>query len=364
MTLAGVAAVARQEFTVRIRKGRWRWLLGAWFLVLLALTALLRESVLRAGRGVQPFRGAVMYGGLMLIVLSMALLVAPALTAQSVNGDRERGTLATLQVTRLSPLEIMLGKFGAAWGTMLVFLALTAPLVLWCVANGGVDAMSVVVVSVVMAVLLGTVCAVSLGLSSVLSRTTTSGVLSYLVVFALTIGTLVVFGLSSIATQETVTRPCAVEPPPPSAVEGQPAQVPDDCSFTTTRVRTDRTWLILAANPFVVLADAAPHRERCDDRTPQPASGAVRGPDVEPVEYCDNGLDPLGGIGRTVRDLRKPHVPEQPMTSSYLPPPARGKAVWPTGLTVNLVLGLGMLAVTVRQLRTPYRELPRGQRVA
>jgi hypothetical protein len=42
-----------------------------------------------------------------------------------VNGDRERGTLATLQVTRLSAGEITLGQVRRRWGTALVFLALT-----------------------------------------------------------------------------------------------------------------------------------------------------------------------------------------------------------------------------------------------
>jgi len=41
--------------------------------------------------------------------------VTPALTAQSINGDRERGTLATLQVTRLRPADIALGKLAAGW---------------------------------------------------------------------------------------------------------------------------------------------------------------------------------------------------------------------------------------------------------
>lgn len=364
MTLAGIPAVARQEFTVRIRKGRWRWLLAAWFLALLGLTAMLRESVLRTGDEVQPYRGAVMYGGLMLIVLSLGLLVAPALTAQSVNGDRERGTLATLQVTRLSPLEITLGKFVAAWGVLLVFLAVTAPLVVWCVANGGVSGWSVVVVTSVMAVLLAGISALALGLSAVLSRSTTSGVLSYLSVFGLTVGTLILFGLSSLITQETYTEQC--DGPVPSVVEGPAASPvpmpPSDCSYTTTRVRTDRTWVLLAPNPFVVLADAAPYRPRCQSgsgTTLEVRSGA-----------CDSGIDPLGGIGRTVRDLRAPELPRG--SATYGPgtevddfaDDRRGKAVWPTGLAMHVVLAAGMLAVTARRLRTPSRELARGQRVA
>ena len=146
-----------------------------------------------------------LFGGLALFVLGLALLVVPALAAQSVNGDRERGTLATLQVTRLSSGEIVLGKFVAAWGTALVFLALTLPLVLYAMTQGGVPLGRVLVVLLVLALLLGTVCAVSLLLSAVLSRTTTSGVLAYLAVFALAVGTLIVFGLVTAVTAEQTT---------------------------------------------------------------------------------------------------------------------------------------------------------------
>lgn len=202
MTASGIATVARQEFRLRIRAGRWRVLLLAFFGVLVGFTALLRLSLSNLPPQDLPFKGTVLYGGLMLFVLGLALLVVPALAAQSVNGDRERGTLAVLQVTRLSAGDITVGKFVAAWGTALVFLALTAPLVGYAMTQDGVPVGRVVVVTLVLALLLGTVCAVALWLSSVLSRTTTSGVLAYVTVFALTIGTVIVFGLATAVTAE------------------------------------------------------------------------------------------------------------------------------------------------------------------
>jgi hypothetical protein len=67
----------------------------------------------------------VLYGGLMLFVLGLALLVVPALAAQSVNGDREcAATLAVLQVTRLSAATSRRQAVGCL-GHRLVFLALT-----------------------------------------------------------------------------------------------------------------------------------------------------------------------------------------------------------------------------------------------
>jgi ABC-2 type transport system permease protein len=389
MTIDGVRSVARQEFMQRIRRGRWRWLLAAWFLVLLGVTVLMRQGLNSAGREVQPYRGAVMYGGLMLLVLSLALLVVPALAAQSVNGDRERGVLATLQVTRLSALEIALGKFVAAWGTTLVFLLLTAPLVLWCINEGGVDAESIAVVTVVMTVLLGTVCAVALALSALLSRSTTSGVLSYLVVFALTLGTLIVFGLATAVTQDRITvttrQPVFAEgawDQPPTADEPngpEPIRF-EDVEYVESRTRTDKVWWLLAPNPFVVLADSAPYRPRCHYA---PSDFGYAAEYEHAIRNCDDaGMDPLGAMGRQVRNLRKPPLSAEFSGYNYGFDGERDAAweerlrlaeerrdrdnrpVWPTGLALNLLLGTGSLVVATRRLRTPARTLARGQRVA
>ena len=119
--MSGVLTVARLEFKLRIRAGRWRWLVGAWFVVLAAGDLAgphRRQPAEHRRRSVERERtlGAVMFGVVVLVVLALALLVAPALAAQSVNGDRERGTLATLQVTRLRAGEIAVGKLARVLG--------------------------------------------------------------------------------------------------------------------------------------------------------------------------------------------------------------------------------------------------------
>ena len=245
--MSGVLTVARLELTVRVRAGRWRWLLGGWFIVLVGFTALLNLALSNA-HDLDGDRGTVMYGGLQLFLLALAMLVMPALTSQSVNGDRERGTLGVLQVTRLSAFDIAAGKLLAAWGTACVFLLASAPMVAWSMADGGVPVVRVVIVTLVVALLLGVICAISLGFSALLSRGTTSSVLSYLSVFALTLGTLIVFGLATAATIQT--RVVHFTPPP-----GAPSSC---CTEDQSVDRTDLTWWLLAPNPFVVLADAAP----------------------------------------------------------------------------------------------------------
>jgi ABC-2 type transport system permease protein len=113
--------------------------------------------------------------------------------------------LATLQTILLTPAEIAVGKLVAAWGSALVFLVASVPLVVWCLLEGGLSVGRAVVCLGVMAVLLGALAAVAQCLSALLSRSTTSAVLSYLVVFALSIGTLVAFGIGAALTTTTET---------------------------------------------------------------------------------------------------------------------------------------------------------------
>ncbi len=359
VSLEGVLTVARGELRQRVRAGRWRWVLASWFILLLGFATLLRLALTTA---LQPDQrvGPPLFGGLMLMVLALALLVVPALTAQSVNGDRERGVLAPLQLTLLTAWDITLGKLAAAWGAALVFLAFALPLVGWAVVEGGLAFGHVVVTVGVVALLLGVLCAVSLALSALLARSTMSAVLSYLVVFAMTVGTLVAYALALVTTQTTVHR----------------------SEYSTTVTHSERVWWLLAPNPFVILADAAPRlATRRDPTTHQVVS--------EP-------LDPLGSIGQAVRDTRRSPNEQiavygaaplaspatiaspQPFATpeAALPPPnvtygstlvryPRGPGpVWPYGLGFDLLVAAAALWLTARRLRAPTRRLGRGVRVA
>jgi ABC-2 type transport system permease protein len=335
VTRAGIQTVARQEFLVRIRAGRWRWLLAAWFAVVALFTGFV-HFVVQASDPRAANKGVVVYGTLTLFVLGLSLLVVPMLSAQSVNGDRERGTLATLQVTLLTAGDIAVGKLAAAWGTGLVFLGLTLPLDGYAMALGGVPLTRVLVVTLAVGLLLGTVAAVSLCLSTLVSRTTTSGALAYVAVFALTAGTGISFALAAATVKDTIHN----------------SQYGD-----YSQSRPDKVWWLLAPNPFVVVADIAPQlpgesaAERVQREQDQ-AGGRPRS------DLRDS--DPLGSIGRQVRNLRRKPVTNE---ADFVRRDGR-KALWPFGLAVDVLLGIGATWLTARRLRTPTRDLPRGQRVA
>lgn len=331
MTKHGVALVFRQEFLVRLRTGRWRWLMGAWFAVVLLFTVLFEAGFSRsydhydgdlAWQG-ERWQGIPLFGALMLFVLGLAMIVSPALTAQSINGDRERGTLATLQITRLTAGDIAIGKLLAGWAVGVGALALALPFVGWSILRGGVSVWRAAVVLFVVVLLIGVVCAVSQALSAMLARSITSALLSYVAVAGLTLGTLLAFGLA----------------------------LPLSGTYNSDN-REDRVWWLLAPNPFVVLADSAPQTPLKRD----PRTGDLRPPPVG---------DPLGEIGREVRRMR--FTPEEKRAyyenydgSEEWP----SDPVWPLGLAFNLLLGAGSVVVTVRRLQTPVRGLTKGTRIA
>lgn len=377
-TSHGIVTVAGLELRLRVRAGRWRWLLGIWFLLLTGFVTLLRLAVVRSANVVTQLDevttqtvkrpiGTPMFGGLMLFMLGVGLLVVPSLSAQSVNGDRERGVLASLQTTLLSPVQIAGGKLLAAWGTSLVFLAASVPLVIWCVAEGGVGLLRAAACLLTVALVFGVVVSVAQCLSSVFVRSTTSAVMSYLFVFALSILTLVSFALALGATGKKVTRTESL----PVFDENGTVSGTQQQTYTATETDSTKVWWILSPNPFVVLADAAPAvAPRCDPRTGQRL--------YEP-------LDPLGGMARSVRELRVPkangvtrvvtgpHCPEEfAGITGYAPPgeptpqlrEAHPGPVWPYGLGFDALLAVGAFTVTTRRLRAPAKKLAKGVRVA
>jgi ABC-type transport system involved in multi-copper enzyme maturation permease subunit len=326
----GIGLVALQEFRMRLRTGRWRWLLGVWLFVLGGFTLLLDLALTNGGSAAESdLRGVPLLGILMLFVLACVLIISPTLTSQAINGDRERGTLATLQATRLRPSQIALGKLAAAWSVGLVMLLLTVPFVFYAMARGGLQFVRVAALYGVVALLIGVICAISQAMSALLARSITSALLSYVMVFALSVGTLIGFFLLVSIVQTTRVIDNGYE------------------KYTVHDSRTDLVWPVLAPNPFVVLADSAP---RVPPRVTQTG-------DVIRIE----DYDVLSALGRSIRDLRRPPNAQYVTFDNQVIP---GDPVWPWGLGFDLLLGVGSVAITIRRLRAPARRLATGVRIA
>jgi ABC-2 type transport system permease protein len=211
---SGVRTVVVLELRQRVRSIRWIVVLVLWFLALLALTLLVRGAV---HSSVSPIEGepgvsrhqldeyaaASVFGIVVFLVLGLGGLVAPALTATSVNGDRSAGVLAALQTTLLTPAEIAVGKLLAAWVTAMALLAAALPVLGWAYLGGGTPATRLLTTLAVLAVTLLVVCAVGLGWSAVAARSSSSTVLTYLTVLFLGLGLPILFLVTAPLVQQT-----------------------------------------------------------------------------------------------------------------------------------------------------------------
>jgi len=350
------------ELRQRIRSVSWIVLVIVVFVLVGLVTALLWASLDAFGGNVAETAGV--YSTIIFFVLLVGTLVTPAVSGGAINGDRDSGTLATTQVTLASTGQIVVAKFLAAWTVALTFLAASLPALLFTVIAGGVRLDTLAASLGVLVLELGVVAAVGVGLSGLITRPLFSVVTTYLVVAALSIGTVIAFTLGGLAVQTERTQTyisidysVGGEFDP---VTGLPEEIVCLPPVTTTYPvpRFDLVWGILAANPYIVLADAAPTTFSSDgfpeDLFGQIALG-VRAAQLPLVqdEVIDECAAALAG------DLNGAYPYETPQEIFDRTVPS-----WFVGLVIHLVLAGAALVGAVLRTRTPAGRLPTGSRVA
>jgi ABC-type transport system involved in multi-copper enzyme maturation permease subunit len=356
--LAGIGHVVALELKQRLRSRGWYIMLAIWFLLTGLVTWLTwaswnaSQASQRAFGGVPPEPsgpGSMIFEVVLAFVLLFALLVAPALSANAVNGDRAGGTLAILQVTLLEPGQILWGKFFAAWLAALGFLAASTPFLVIGVALGGLTPGHVLVSLLMLAVEVGVVCALGVGISALAGRPLFSIVVTYLAVAGLVFGTLISFGLGTGLTQGTVMANNAQyrEYAPLQSGPFEPTYTCSGPLREQPALHTERVAWTLGMNPFVVVADAIPYRDRTNQQG-FPSVGAIE------------------GISQAARQAMAGPEGTVPCANGTVQPAYLGQKtpLWPLGLGLQLVLAGLLMWLGWRALRTPARRLARGTRIA
>lgn len=130
------------------------------------------------------------YAYMIMLQFALLVLVAPAMTAGSISGERERQTLDLLLVTNTGAVKLVLGKLLESFSFLALMVMCSLPMLSLVLITGGAT-FAQVLVSVAF-LLLTALAALSVGLvcSSLFQRTVTSTVVSYLSVFALGLVTL------------------------------------------------------------------------------------------------------------------------------------------------------------------------------
>jgi ABC-2 type transport system permease protein len=406
LSWSGLRTVTELEIKQRIRSKRWIWALVGWVVLLGTITML----VMLAARSMYSVEyddgaavtsaGPTVFAAITYLVLGMGLVIAPAFTATAINGDRSAGTLATLQATRLSAVEIAAGKLTAAWLTATVFLVAAVPFIALSMAWGDISLAQVVVVFLVVLTEVAVVCAIGLGWSAVISRPAGSAMLTYLSVVFLTVITVVAFALSMVLV--IVKQPVQVWGLPPAVVAEYGRQVDDyfeknpdkdnpppapveKCTWFEEERQvtyTDRVWWLLLANPFIIVSDAAPLPEGAaqnladyNQRGSDPMASLryqvrrLSDPPELRIDECSQYYDGQPGYVVTYDDQGNAQVTTKngvPVQTSPVQRPVVNveTPVWPGGLAFHLLLGAVFFWVAVRRLQVPYRSLRAGTRVA
>lgn len=199
----GLRLVTSLELRQRLRSKRWYVALAVWTLVMMGIGALGLGPTLYSAQweDVGPI-AAMVFSLQMILVLFAMLLVVPALSAGSINGDRTAGTLATLQASLLSPAEIVLGKLLAGFLTGLAFLVLALPSLVPIALLGSIGILYMLRLLGVIVLLTLCVTAVGLGLSALTSRQLGSVVLAYVIVFGVTVVLPIAWGSTAVVLNE------------------------------------------------------------------------------------------------------------------------------------------------------------------
>jgi ABC-2 type transport system permease protein len=349
----GIALMAGLELRQKVRSVRWYVALAVWFVVLTGTSGLVLGAFWLNTQAFGDLTGVsrVVYSLIVLFLVFAMMLVLPALSAGAINGERSTGTLAILQVSLLTPMEIALGKLAAGWITGLAFIAAALPALLPTALIGQISPLYVLRVLVMIAALALCITAVGIGLSSLASRQLGSVVLAYLVVLGATFVLPIIWGTSSVmlVQQRGVT---VYE----QSYDAENDQVGECVARQQDRrvVRSDIPLVLMWPNPMVLVADMAPTLD-ADAARDDPASFDLLGLISLGIRYAANPTHPS--------NFNECYDEEAPGYPTDLGSP-QDRPVWPMGLGMWALAGAGGLAFTVRRLATPQRRIGRGERIA
>lgn len=137
------------------------------------------------------------YGIIIGIEYVLILFIIPAMTAGSISGEREKQTLEILLTTKISTLQIVLGKLASSISMMLLLAFSSMPIVSMVFSIGGISLMDLIqfmLLIITTAIFLGSI---GIFFSSLCKKTTAATVCSYITVLVLTGGlAIIIFGIN------------------------------------------------------------------------------------------------------------------------------------------------------------------------
>lgn len=183
--------VLLKELRVKMRGWKAPILIGIYNLVLVLLTILFLK-VLIGQRSMNAESIFTTYCLMAVAQFGLISLIAPALTAGSISGEREKQTLDILLSTTLKHRSIILGKLAASLSHIILLVLSSIPVFSIIFMFGGIgmsELLQTFLFYIVLAITLGSI---GLFFSTFIKKSTAANVLSYATIVFLFIGTIII----------------------------------------------------------------------------------------------------------------------------------------------------------------------------
>lgn len=350
----------------------------------------------------------------LIMVLGVGMLIAPSLSATSINGDSGEGVLAPLQMTHLTPGDIGVGKLIASWFVSVLALAALSPFLIFAYLKSGwhLHELAITIGAILLVVLAFT--AVGLAWSALSARAVASVSLAHLTTGFFAIGTLVLYAVVGILVSDTYTSTSRYvnwenltaeqsQALDHAYMTGDYSELnPDDYTCRTEEwdysvVRTNEIAGLLLVNPVVMISETAPIVDPetwKEDGRAAPGlfaeihslvAGARLGPMEDPynsndisetVEWdecaeiaagvasaTENGFDEVAHE-QEMAEQEQQWAEEEERIAEYNQKRANLDRAPLIGIALQVVLLVGSMAFVIQRLRVPYKKLRSGTRVA
>lgn len=270
------------------------------------------------------------FSGVVFVTLGIGLAALPLFAGGALSGTASGVTIGA------SPARLVLGTWLSRWILSAGVLVAAGPLLVITAFAGGVSFLTFVTAALTCLVELGVMAAVAVGLSARLRSRAASVLLNYLIVLLLTVGTAAIAPVTGSVKDvtETVTTIGSEYNEETEKVE---CLAPS--TITTTTATSLPNWIVLIANPFLVVADASAH-DRYDSGRPRDGFGTV----AQDVRQAQSPQE-LVSVDDECGENATSALPEAPVESW-------GAPLWYVGLGIHVLLAaLALVGGTLAERR-------------
>ncbi len=185
--------VLLKELKVKMRSWKAAILIGTYNLVLLLLTIFIMRITINNDIGT-PTQSTIFgtYAFLIASQFGLIVLIAPALTAGAISGEREKQTLDILLSTTLNHGSIITGKLFSSLSQIILLMVSSVPVFSIIFLYGGIGLVQLLQVYLFFIVVAITLGSIGIFFSTFIKKSTAANVLSYSVVVFLGIGTILI----------------------------------------------------------------------------------------------------------------------------------------------------------------------------